>query len=72
MNNMDGSYSTWELLVYTDDLNNLGELDGVRHISGYNNAVGNTFVDSDGLTWVVFQDVSRTGFNDYYALRMDD
>lgn len=47
-----------------------GELDGVRHISGFNNAVENTLV-IDGKTWVVIQDVGRTGFNDYYALRMD-
>ena len=47
-----------------------GELDGVFHITGFNNAVENTFV-IDGLTHVVLQDVWRTGFNDYYAIRMD-
>lgn len=47
-----------------------GELEGVRHISGFNNGVENTFT-LDGVQWVVIQDVSRTGFNDYYALRMD-
>jgi len=47
-----------------------GELDGIRHITGFNNAVENT-VDIDGKTWVVIQDVGRNGFNDYYALRMD-
>lgn len=47
-----------------------GELDGVCHISGFNNAVENTLVIG-GKTWVVVQDVARNGFNDYYALRMD-
>ncbi len=48
-----------------------GELEGVRHISGFNNAVENT-AQIDGHTWVVMQDVGRVGFNDYYILRMDD
>lgn len=47
-----------------------GVLDGVLHISGFNNATENT-IDLNGETWIVIQDVSRTGFNDYYALRMD-
>ena len=47
-----------------------GELDGVFHISGFNNATENT-VEIDETTYVVVQDVWRTGFNDYYALRMD-
>jgi len=47
-----------------------GELDGVYHISGFNNATENTLL-LDGDTYVVIQDVWRTGFFDYYALRMD-
>ena len=47
-----------------------GVLDGVLHISGFNNATENT-IDLNGETWIVIQDVSRTGFNDYYVLRMD-
>ncbi|WP_374415731.1 hypothetical protein [Ectopseudomonas oleovorans] len=57
--------------VVLSDTNGIyGELEGVRHISGFNNAVENTLV-IEGKTWVVFQDVWRTGFNDYYAMRMD-
>lgn len=47
-----------------------GELDGIYHVSGFNNAVENTLVIG-GNTYVVFQDVWRTGFSDYYAVRMD-
>ncbi|MOA66820.1 hypothetical protein D3C78_1937140 [compost metagenome] len=54
----------------SDDSGVFGELDGIRHITGFNNAVENT-LDVDGKTWVVLQDVWRTGFNDYYAMRMD-
>lgn len=45
-----------------------GELDGVCYISGFNNVVENTC----GNEWVVFQDVSRTGFSDYIALKLDN
>ncbi len=47
-----------------------GALDGIAYITGFNNAVENTLV-ADGNTWVVMQDVSRTGHTDYYAMRMD-
>ncbi|MCL2524604.1 MAG: hypothetical protein FWF20_07105 [Betaproteobacteria bacterium] len=47
-----------------------GCLEGISHISGFNNIVENT-VTQGGQTHVVIQDVSRTGFADYYALRLD-
>lgn len=58
-------------IVLSDTTSGLfGELDGVFHISGFDNATENT-VEIDVTTYVVVQDVWRTGFNDYYALRMD-
>nr|WP_313406340.1 hypothetical protein [Pseudomonas sp.] len=58
-------------IVLSDTTSGLfGELDGVFHISGFDNATENT-VEIDETTYVVVQDVWRTGFNDYYALRMD-
>jgi len=57
--------------VTLSDANGIyGELDGICHITGFNNSVENTVV-VDGKTWVIFQDVSRTGFADYFAMRMD-
>lgn len=47
-----------------------GELDGVFFISGFNNAVENTLL-IDGVDHVVIQDVTRTGFIDYCAVRLD-
>ena len=56
------------LPVILNDANGIyGELDGVRYISGFNNVVENTC----GPDWVVLQDVSRTGFTDYIALKLD-
>lgn len=52
-----------------DGENVYGVLDGVYHISGFNNAVENTLVIG-GNTYVVIQDVWRTGHSDYYALRL--
>jgi hypothetical protein len=42
----------------------------VYYVSGFNNAVENTLTIS-GTPYVVIQDVYRTGFNAYYALRLD-
>lgn len=48
-----------------------GALDGIFFVSGFNNAVENT-ITVDGVDYVVIQDVARTGFYDYYALRLDE
>jgi hypothetical protein len=54
-----------------DNTSNLwGALDGIHYISGFNNAVENTFA-LGGVTYVVMQDVARTAHIDYYAMRMD-
>lgn len=47
-----------------------GALDGIYYISGFNNATENTLT-IDGVTYVVIQDVARTGHTDYYAMRLD-
>ena len=46
-----------------------GTLDGIYSISGYDNATENTTV-IDGDTYVVLQDGTRNGFNDYMLLRL--
>lgn len=58
-------------IILTDANGQYGELEGVYFITGFNNVVENTLV-IDGTTYVVIEDVYRTGFSDYYALRMDD
>lgn len=47
-----------------------GALDGIYFITGFNNSVENTLT-IDTVDYVVIQDVWRTGFDDYYAIRMD-
>lgn len=64
----EGYYSLKPLILY--DANNIyGELDGLYHISGFNNAVENTIL-VNGVTYVVLRDIARTGFYDYVALRL--
>lgn len=62
---------TLQRIMLTDNANIYGELEGIAHISGFNNAVENTLV-IDGTTWIVGQDASRTGMNDFFAMRLDD
>jgi hypothetical protein len=58
-------------IVLNDSAGNVyGELDGIFFIGGFDNAVENTLT-IDGVPYVVLQDVARTGFTDYIALRLD-
>lgn len=54
-------------IILNDGNGIYGELDGIRYVSGFNNVVENTC----GPDWVVMQDVGRTGFIDYIALKLD-
>lgn len=64
-------YHLLPIELHDNTANLWGALDGIYHISGFNNAVENT-LEIDGVDYVVIQDVSRTGHADYYALRLDD
>lgn len=66
----NGVYVLTPVVLNEPALGILGELDGVFHISGFNNAVENTLT-IDGQDYVVMQDVWRTDFGDYYAIRME-
>lgn len=57
-------------IVLCDGSNIYGELDGVFQVTGFNNAVENT-VTIGGVEHLVVQDVFRTGFRDYFALRLE-
>lgn len=64
-----GNYALLPVLLRDGSPNLYGELDGVYQISGFNNTVENTLTIG-GVTYVVLQDVARTGFTDYIALRL--
>lgn len=66
----NGNYPLIPVVINNNSNNTYGELDGIYFISGFNNAVENTLVIG-GVTHVVIQDVARTGFSDYYAMRLD-
>ena len=57
------------ILVMKTNTEVYGQLEGVYHISGFNNVVENTLV-IDSKDYVVIQDVGRTSFNDYIALEV--
>jgi len=50
--------------------NTYGALENLFYISGFNNAAENTLV-SGGITYVVFRDGTKTGNNDYIALKLN-
>lgn len=71
MRDTNDQYRVLPVVVMTQANGIFGELEGIFYISGFNNAVENTFV-IDGKTYVVFQNIYRTGFTDYFAMRLDD
>jgi len=65
-----GKYPLLPVELHDNSANLYGQLDGVFHISGFDNAVENTLTIG-GVDYVVMQSVARTGHADYYALRLD-
>lgn len=65
-----GVYHLLPVELNDNSANLWGALDGIYYISGFNNAVENTLAIG-GVNYVVIQDVSRNGFTDYYAMRLD-
>lgn len=66
----DTYYPLPRVVLHDNSANVYGELDGIYFITGFDNAVENT-LSIGGDTYVVFQDVYRTGFGNYFAMRMD-
>jgi len=66
----EGEYPLLPVELHDNSANLYGQLDGIYHVSGFNNAVENT-LSIGGVNYVVMQSVSRTGHTDYYAMRMD-
>lgn len=66
-----GTYYPLLPVVLHDNATNVyGELEGIFAITGFDNAVENT-LEIGGEDYVVIQDVYRTGFVDYYAIKLD-
>ncbi|SFB48399.1 hypothetical protein [Azotobacter beijerinckii] len=66
-----GVYQLLPVELHDNTANLWGALDGIFYISGFDNATENTLT-VDGADYLVIQDVWRTGFTDYYAMRLDD
>lgn len=62
-------YTLQPIFLHNNSSASYCRLDGVFHISGFNNAVENTLTIG-GKLYVVIQDTYRTDFNDYIALEM--
>lgn len=71
MRDTGGIYHPLPVELHDNSRNLWGALDGIYFITGFNNAVESTF-SMDGSDFVVIQDVFRTSFTDYYAMRLDD
>lgn len=64
------TYPLVPVVLHDNSANVFGEIEGIYAITGFDNAVENTLSIS-GDDYVVIQDVARTGFIDYYAMKLD-
>lgn len=65
----NGQYPVLPVQLYDTTPNIYGVLDGIGYVSNFNNTVEST-VSAAGDDWLCLQDVGRTSFNDYFAMRM--
>lgn len=65
----NNNYPVMPIIFCEATPNVFGELDGIGYVSNFNNTVEST-VGISGVDWVCLQDVARTSFNDYFALRL--
>lgn len=65
-----GEYPVVPVILCEAAPNIFGELDGIGYVSNFNNTVEST-VEVAGTDWLCLQDVARTSFVDYFAMRMD-
>ena len=65
----NSQYPVMPIHVCDSTPNVYGVLDGIGYVSNFNNTVEST-VAADGVDWVCIQDVGRTSFNDYFAMRL--
>ena len=66
----EGFYPLMPIELLESGVATYGCLDGVFYVSGFNNIVENT-ITIGGVVYVVVQDVFRTGFQNYLALRLE-
>lgn len=64
-----GEYPILPIILYETTPDHFGEFDGIFYVSGFNNAVENTFTVS-GDTFVIIHNAWRTGFQDYVAIKL--
>ncbi len=69
----DGSYLVEEIwlagVTYRNGHYLMARVEGLHAITGYNNSSENV-ISIDGVNYLVFQDVYRTGYGNYFALRL--
>lgn len=70
LRDLGGNYDLVPVELFTANEAIWGTLDGIYFVSGFDNTVENLIV-IDGVEYFVMQNLYRTGFGDYYAIRMD-
>jgi hypothetical protein len=68
----EGTYTLKPIIIVVAAENNVyGQLNNFFFISGFNNTAENIITGTDGLTYIIFPDNMRSGFNEFIAMRMN-
>lgn len=68
--NLDGSYSTWPVMLNSGAPNTIGQLSGVRCVTGQG-LTAETLITLGQINWIVMQNIYRTDRDDYLAIALD-
>ena len=68
--NLDGSYALWSVLLNASAPNTVGELRGIRAITGQG-VTAETTETVGSVDWIVFPNIYRTDRDDFLAIALD-
>jgi hypothetical protein len=68
--NLDGGYSLWPIMMIDSTPNTIGQLDGVRCVSGQG-VTAETLIRIGSIDWMVVPNIFRTDRDDFFAVSLD-
>jgi len=68
--NLDGGYSLWPVFLNSAIPNTLGELRGIRAVTGQG-VTAETLIADGNVNWIVFHNIFRTDRDDFLAIALD-
>jgi hypothetical protein len=68
--NIDGSYSLFSIMMNTATPDTMGQLDGVKCVTGQG-LTAETLITIGSIDWIVIPNINRTDRDDFFAVALD-